>query len=146
MGFQYDDKVTNINNIIAGHLNHLNNLNQSEYIKTNNNNEYKYDDFLIISIGNMKYNITNNIPNNYSNEIFNSIIDINYELFNMKDIIFNYKNNKYIKYTLILPIHNIYNMLMDICNNIIFESKLYSIDNNNNEKWNGLQLNEIEVW
>ena len=41
---------------------------------------------------------------------------------------------------------NINNMILDIFNDIIFESKLYSIDKNNNERWDGIPLNEINDW
>ena len=37
-------------------------------------------------------------------------------------------------------------MILDIFDNTVFESKLYSIDKNNNEKWNGVSLNKIGNW
>ena len=93
-------------------------------------------------------NIINN--NKISDDITKGFTDINYELFNTKDIIFSFKNKKNnnftLKYTLVLPVHNVYNMILNICNNSIFKSKLYSIDNDNIEKWNNIPFNEIEYW
>ena len=162
MGINFNNinKNTNINSIIVYNLNYLNKI---------CNELYNTEDFIIIAIGNSNYNnikvvnenvvnenvVNENVVNentndkNISDDINKSFININYDLNNLKDIIFSIKdennNINSLKYTLTLPIHNIYNMLMDICNNTIFESKLYSIDNNNIEKWNNIQINDMEI-
>ena len=152
MGINFNNinKNTNINSIIVYNLNYLNKI---------CNELYNTVDFIIIAIGNSNYNnikvVNENVVNentndrNISDDINKSFINIKYDLNNLKDIIFSIKdennNINSLKYTLTLPIHNIYNMLMDICNNTIFESKLYSIDKNNIEKWNNIQINDMEI-
>ena len=139
MGFNYNNynKDDSIDNIIISNINYLNTISSKKY---------KTEDFIIVAI----INSNNNMNNMIVKDILNGFININYNLFNLKDIVFNLKNKENvdysIKYTLTLPIINIYNMMMDICNNTIFESKLYSIDNNNNENWKNIPLNEIENW
>ena len=157
MGINLNCKNKNINSMIVKNLNYINSI---------TNELYKTEDFIVIAIGNSNNNSYNNL--NISVEITKGFNNIKYERYNLKDIIFtlendtintndntnandntnNNTNNKNailntIKYTLTLPIHNIYNMLMDICNNVIFETKLYSIDKNNIEKWNNVPLNEL---
>jgi len=114
--------------IIIKNINSINKYSGKEYIN---------EDFIIIFIAESTPEICNEITKGFAN--------INYELFNMKDIVLQFKNkeNKLVfatKYTLILPVSKVYNMMLDICNNILFESKLYSIDNYNFEKWNGVSL------
>lgn len=150
IGITFDDlhqnKTKNVNVIITEHLNYLNSISHEIY---------KTDDFVIIAIANTNTNsdikqikIINN--NKITDDITNGFNKINYELFNMKDVAFNFKNSKNemvaLKYTLTLPIHDVYNMILDICNNSIFKSKLYSIDDNNNEKWNNIPFNQIKIW
>jgi len=135
MGIQFsnikDDK--NIIKIIVSNINYLNSISEKEYIN---------EDFIVISISNC--NTINNF--NITNEITKGFHNIKYELFNLRDAIIKINESLVFKYSLTLPIYNIYNMLMDTCNNTIFESKMYSIDNNNIERWNGVSLNEIEHW
>lgn len=131
-----DDNYYDIKNIIKKiilNINYLNNISNKEYIN---------EDFIIISITNC--NTANDL--NITNEISKGFININYEIFNIRDVIIKINRDITIKYTLTLPIQNVYNMLMDTCNNSVFESKLYSIDSNNVEKWNGIPLNDIENW
>ena len=114
--------------IIIKNINSINKYSGKEYVN---------EDFIIIFIAESTPDICTEITKGFTN--------INYELFNMKDIVLQFKNkeNKLVfatKYTLILPVSNVYNMMLDICNNILFESKLYSIDNYNFEKWNGVPL------
>jgi hypothetical protein len=110
-------------NIIISCINQINQL---------SNEKYKNEDFIVIAIGNL-----------YNNpfELYNGFININYELFNVKEITNNIDNNKYIKYLLTLPVKDVHNMILDIFNDTIFESKLYTINSNNNETWNGIPLN-----
>ena len=123
------NKDSIISDVIVRSLNYLNNISEEKY---------KNDDFVIISVG--------SINNKTQHEFFKGLININYELFNVNDVIFNLKNNNYFKYSLTLPIYDINNMILDIFDNTVFESKLYSIDKNNNEKWNGVSLNKIGNW
>lgn len=51
-------------------------------------------------------------------------------------------NVQSIQYSLMLPIHNIYDLFMDVYNDYIFESKKYVIDDENYESWNGKSINE----
>ena len=129
MGFNFNNQHKNLTHIIVNYLNYLNTISDKKY--TN-------EDFIVVAIG----SVNNSIPG----EFINGINNINYELFNLVNVIFNFKNNDFMKYTLTLPIININNMVLDIFNEIIFESKLYSIDKNNNERWDGIPLNEISEW
>jgi len=110
-------------NIIISCINSLNQL---------SNEKYKNEDFVVIAIGNL-YN------NPY--ELYNGFINVNYELFNVKEITNNIDNTKYIKYLLTLPVKDVHNMILDIFKDTIFESKLYSINSKNDETWNGIPLN-----
>jgi hypothetical protein len=129
MGFNFNNQHKQLTHIIVNIINYLNTI---------SNEKYKNEDFIVVAIG----SVNNSIPG----EFINGINNINYELFNLINVIFNFKNNDFMKYTLTLPIININNMILDIFNDIIFESKLYSIDKNNNERWDGIPLNEISDW
>ena len=110
-------------------MNHLNLISEEKY---------KNEDFIVVAAG----SVNNNIPSDFIKGINN----IKYELFNLINVIFDFKNNTFMKYTLTLPIQNVNNMILDIFNETIFESKLYKIDKNNDERWDGIPLNEINDW
>ena len=129
MGFNYDNQHQHFTHIIVNFINHLNSISEEKY---------KNEDFIVVAAG----SVDNNIPGDFIKGINN----IKYELFNLVNVIFNLKNDNFIKYTLTLPIHNVNNMILDIFNETIFESKYYTIDKNNNERWNGIPLNEISDW
>ena len=129
MGFNFNNQHKNFANIIVEYINHLNSISDTQF---------KNEDFLIVAIG--------SVNNNTSCSFVHGIKNIKYESFNLIDIIFNLKNNNYIKYSLTLPIHNINDMVLDIFNDTVFISKQYSIDKNNYEKWSGILLNEINEW
>jgi hypothetical protein len=117
--YKQNDIDTNVNTnkisqVIINILNYLN-----AYTKDNYNNE----DFIVLAIS--KENDTK------YDEFYNGLININYELFNMKNITID-KYNK-IGFTLLLPIYEVYNLFMDVFNDIIFESTSYKINYDNNE-------------
>lgn len=106
--------------------------------------EFKTSDFIVIAIGSQS-------PNDNINEFSNGLININYEINNFMNIRFIAKDknineenvgNAY-QYQLMLPIHNIYDLFMDVYNNNIFESKKYEIDDDNFESWNKASINDI---
>jgi hypothetical protein len=129
MGFNYNNQHKHFTHIIVNFINHLNSISEEKY---------KNEDFIVVAAG----SVNDNIPGDFIKGINN----IKYELFNLVNVIFNLKNDNFIKYTLTLPIHNVNNMILDIFNETIFESKYYTIDKNNNERWNGIPLNEISDW
>ena len=101
-----------------------------------NYGEYTTNDFIICAIGSR----TTDEPLEFNN----GIKYIGYELENYIEINkqipgFNIKCN----YTLLLPIHQIYDIFMDIYNDCIFESTKYVIDNDNYESWNGKSINTL---
>jgi len=109
-------------------------------------NEYKNKDFIIIAISkinntNTNFN-TNNDINNNNNEFYKSLTNTNYELCNIKTVNLNEKD-KHNTYMLLLPLKEIYDLYMDVFNNVIFESIGYKIDNDNNEYWYNESLNTI---
>ena len=123
----------NMANIIVRCMNQLNKISPDEF-KTN--------DFIVVAIS------TKPIINNYHNEFYEGLINNNYELYNFKNmkIKITNKNNKshYINYIMMLPIHEIYDIFMDVYNNTIFESAKYVIDNDNYESWNGVSINNLK--
>ena len=60
----------------------------------------------------------------------------------MRNVIINLniKTKKNCVFRLYLPIHEIYDIFMDVYNNTIFESKQYVIDDNNYEDFEGKVL------
>lgn len=107
--------------------------------------EFKTSDFIVIAIGSQS-------PNDNPKEFYNGLININYEMDNLMNIRFIAKDkeinagsvgNAY-QYQLMLPIHNIYDLFMDVYNNNIFESKKYEIDDDNFESWDKASINDIE--
>lgn len=135
--------INNNQNFITKHMYMLFNFNYNKQVRIDNlivilinyfnqisNEDYKNEDFIVLSIGKL----------NDSNELYNGFNNINYELFNMKNITYNLGDNKNLKYILTLPVNDVYNMVLDSFNETIFESNLYSINNNNNETWDGIPL------
>jgi len=109
----------------------INNINLLNYLS---NDAYKNKDFIVLSISNAQ-------PNFNSNEFFNGLFNSNYEAFNIKNIILN--KHGLFGYTLLLPTKKVYDMYMDVFNDIIFESLKYKIDNNNDEYWYNEFLNDV---
>jgi hypothetical protein len=118
----------NFETLVISYLNYLNNV---------SNDDYKNEDFIILAIGKMDDKL---------NELYNNFNNIDYELSNIKEIIYNITNNKYYKYMLTLPVYDVYNMILDSYNEIYFETKNYSIDESNNEKWKNISLDRIANW
>ena len=130
MKFNYNyDKYNNndikIKDIIINNINFLNYL---------SNDAYKNKDFIVLSISNSqnKYNVS---------EFFNGLFNIKYENFNIKNIMLN--TSGIISFILLLPTKKVYDMYMDVFNNVIFESTAYKIDNDNNEYWYSNDLKEV---
>lgn len=113
-----------VGNVIT---NFMNELNHGEYIT---------NDFIICAIGNR--------PNIDTNEFHNGLKHIGYELENNLQV---YKKihrmNIIIDYSLLLPIHQVYDLFMDVYNNCVFESTKYVIDNENYESWNNQPINDL---
>jgi hypothetical protein len=135
--------VNNNKNFITKHMYMLFNFNYNKQVRIDNlivmlinyfnqitNEDYKNEDFIVLSIGKI----------NDSNELYNGFNNINYELFNMKNITYKLDDNRNLKYILTLPVNDVYNMILDSFNETIFESNLYSINNNNYETWDGVPL------
>jgi hypothetical protein len=151
----------NMANIIVRCMNHLNKISPEEY---------KTRDFIVVAISTKPINIDNgnindcNIENsnkvfgvNNRNEFYNGLINNNYELYNFREMIFKIDsntnsntdnklvdNNLYIGYIIMLPIHEIYDIFMDVYNTTLFESVKYVINDNNYESWNGVSINELK--
>lgn len=104
----------------------------------------KTSDFVVIAIS--------TISNTKPDEFYIGLININYELFNMYDIVCKKRiaqNSNIVnlfKVTYALPVHEVYDMFLDAFNDIVFESKKYEIDDNNYESWNGKSINEIPTF
>ena len=116
-------------NVLIGNLVNqlMNELNYGEFI---------VKDFIICVIGTS--------PNVDQNEFNNGLKYIGYELEN--NLLINKKipNSKIIiNYSLLLPIHQVYDLFMDVYNICNFESAQYVIDNENYESWNGKSINEL---
>jgi hypothetical protein len=116
-------------NIIVGFMNYLNRISDKKYHTS---------DFIVCAIGNSSLKETA--------EFTNGLKNINYEMENYINVkSFDGTNGglQYVNYSLMLPIHNIYDLFMDVYNNCIFESKKYIIDDENYESWNGKSINEL---
>jgi hypothetical protein len=114
-------------NVIVRFMNYLNKLSDKQYHTT---------DFIICAIGTTPY--TDSI------EYTNGLKNINYEMNNFKNIIVKTENNiQTINYSLMLPVHNIYDLFMDVYNNIIYESNKYVIDDDNYESWDNQSINNL---
>ena len=128
MKFEYNYEKFENNNIKECIINNINFLN---YLS---NDSYKNKDFIVLGISNYKLNFN-------LNEFFNGLFNIKYESFNIKNIILN--KNGLIGYTLLLPTKKVYDMYMDVFNDVIFESTGYKIDSDNNESWYNNYLNDV---
>ena len=100
-------------------------------------NEFRNEDFVVLAIS-KDNNLTTNINNN---EFCNGLKNINYELFNIKRISLDIE--KKTGFTLLLPVRDIYDLFLDVYNNIIFESTSYKINSDNNECWYNHAFNEV---
>jgi len=128
--YKHDDdnnKNIKISEIIINIMNIINSLKLNEL-----NNE----DFVVLAIS--KDNNTLN-----DNEFYNSLKNINYDSTNVKKIILDKKKNT--GFTLFLPVKDIYDLFLDVYNNIIFESTSYKINSDNNECWYNHAFNEVFV-
>ena len=126
--FTYNrDENMDVNNINVSHiiLNTINILNS--LVK----DEFKNSDFVIVAIS--KSN------NTTPNEFFNGLKHINYELFNIKNIILKNYNCGFI---LLLPSKEVYDLFLDVYNNTVFVSSLYKINKNNNETWGNISISQ----
>lgn len=138
----------NMANTIVRCMNHLNAISKEEY---------KTSDFIVVAIGTKSHNdIANNLANNTSvsapktvprNEFYEGLINNNYELYNFKDVyvVVDGPENKkyYVGYILMLPIHEIYDIFMDVYNTTLFESTYYAIDDENYESWKNVSINDM---
>ena len=125
---KYNDYKVSIANSIIRCMNYWNHISPEQY---------KTCDFVVVAIGNKS-------NQNNPREFYDGLININYELFNFKDIVINLDNKMRIGYTLMLPINEIYDIFMDVYNITIFESSKYLIDDNNYESWNNKSINELK--
>ena len=126
--YNYNAKNTAINlaNIIVNVMNTLNYLSKDEF---------KNEDFVVLAI-------SKDIPTQLNpNEFYSGLKNINYELCNIKHFTLD-KENK-IGFTLLLPIKQIYDLFLDVYNDIIFESTSYKIDYDNNEYWYNNSMNDM---
>ena len=130
MKFNYDyEKFKNydikIKDIVINNINFLNYL---------SNDAYKNKDFVVLAISNSQKNFN-------ASEFFNGLFNIKYENFNIKNVIVN--KSGLIGFTLLLPTKKVYDMYMDVFNDVIFESTAYKINNENTEYWYSNDLKEI---
>ena len=125
--FKYTNTTIKLSQVIVNVMNILNHY---------SHDIYKNEDFIVLAIS----KDTNNINSN-PNEFYNGLQNINYDLCNVKHINLT-KENK-IGFTLLLPIKQIYELFLDVYNDIIFESTSYKIDFDNNEYWYNNSINDI---
>ena len=130
MKFNYDYEKfknydINIKDIIINNINFLNYL---------SNDAYKNKDFVVLAISNSQKHFN-------SSEFFNGLFNIKYENFNIKNVIVN--NTGMFGFTLLLPTKKVYDMYMDVFNDVIFESTAYKINSENTEYWYTNDLKEI---
>jgi len=105
----------------------MNKLNYGEYIT---------NDFIICAIC-----TSSNIGHQ---EFNNGLKHIGYELENHRQVDKQIQGtNITVNYSLLLPIHQVYDLFMDVYNNCVFESSKYVIDNENYESWNGKSINKL---
>ena len=128
--FHHNHNYTDIklSQIIVNVMNILNNLSQDTY---------KNEDFIVLAIS-KDTQIHNNIN---PNEFYKGLLNINYDLCNVKHINLNKDNT--IGFLLLLPVKQIYELFLDVYNDIIFESTSYKIDFDNNEYWYNNSINDI---
>ena len=116
-------------NSLAGYqiIHFMNELNHGKYIT---------NDFIICAIGTS--------PNVEPHEFINGLKHIGYELENNIQISKKIQGkNITVDYNMLLPIHQVYDLFMDVYNNCLFESTKYVIDNENYESWNGKSINDL---
>ena len=142
-------------------------INCMNYLNNICNEEYKTTDFIVIAITSDTrpdiFNASDTPPNasdtppkspNTPNTVIynanikefeNGLNNNNYEILNCRNVVINLNIKTKINcvFRLYLPIHEIYDIFMDVYNNTIFESKQYVIDDNNYESWNGKSINEL---
>ena len=118
----------NIANLILNLLNSFN----------NSGGDYKIEDFVITAIGSNNTQSGRKTLN--SNEFYRGLININYELYNLKMVHINTNCGNQLRYLMPLPIYDINGLFMDVYNDIVFESKNYKIDKNNYETWEGKSI------
>ena len=127
-------------------------LNIMNYFNTNGNEYCKTNDFIIIAIGEninkeaMTLDIGNDIGVN-NVEFYNALISKGYNMQNYYDfrLIMNEKFKISKNFNLMLPIHEVYDIFMDVYNNSLFETKKYVMDDNNFESWNDVSINDIKL-
>jgi hypothetical protein len=127
--YNHNNNTTNINlsQIIVNVINFLNHLSP---------NNYKNEDFVVLAIS--KDSIHNTIN---PNEFYNGLHNIKYDLCNVKQI--NLSQDRTIGFTLLLPTKQVYELFLDVYNDIIFESTSYKIDFDNNEYWYNNSIHDI---
>ena len=127
--YNHNNNTTNINlsQILVNVVNFLNQLSPDNY---------KNEDFVVLAIS--KDSIHNTIN---PNEFYNGLHNIKYDLCNVKQI--NLSQDRTIGFTLLLPIKQVYELFLDVYNDIIFESTSYKIDFDNNEYWYNNSIHEI---
>ena len=126
-------------------------VNAMNYFNNNGNEYCKTNDFIIIAIGEntnkdaMTLQIGDNSGVN-NVEFYNALIAKGYNMNNYYDfrLLINEKFKIYKNFNLMLPIHEVYDIFMDVYNNSLFETKKYAMDDDNYESWNGVSINQIK--
>jgi hypothetical protein len=116
------------------HMSHVI-VNVMNYLNYLTKDEFKNDDFVVLAISKDTQSELN------SNQFYNGLKNINYELCNVKHLTLD--KEKKIGFILLLPLKQIYDLFLDVYNDIIFESTSYKIDYDNNECWYNNSLNDI---
>ena len=107
----------------------------------NSGGDYKINDFVITAIG--KNNTQSGRNTLSSNEFYRGLININYELFNLKMVHINTKCGNQMRFLMTLPIVDINGLFMDVYNDVVYESKFYKVDKNNFETWDNKAINKL---
>lgn len=123
--FNYTNTTIKLSQVIVNVMNILNHY---------SHDIYKNKNFIVLAISKDTHNIN-------PNEFYNGLENINYDLCNVKHINLTKENN--LGFTLLLPIKQIYELFLDVYNDIIFESTSYKIDFNNNEYWYNNSINDV---
>ena len=124
--YKNEGKNINISHIIVNVMNYLNYLTKDEF---------KNEDFIVLAIS------KDTQSQLYTNEFYNGLKNINYELCNVKHLTLDIE--KKIGFVLLLPLKQIYDLFLDVYNDIIFESTSYKINCDNNEYWYNNSLTDI---
>jgi hypothetical protein len=118
----------NIGKILINFMNYYNNFVEEKY-KTN--------DFIVVAISQIE-------DNTNPKEFYMGLIANEYEKNNYHDVVFTVpRTNIRAGYVLTFPIHQVYDIFLDVFTNVIFESKYYEMDNNNFELWKGMSINDL---